>query len=156
AIALAAPAQVERRHGVLLREVVELRLERGAVAAPSGDEEQLRIALPCPLVVQPQAVEFRIGHVMASSHEHPARGSSSVPGQRDEFSAGAPSEIADPRTRSLRCLPRRKARLARACWWEGVIAARLASASRMRSSMRPTATARTAAEPPDQRSSRSR
>ena len=46
AVALTAPAQVERRDGVRPREVVELRLERSVVAAPAGDEEQLRLAAP--------------------------------------------------------------------------------------------------------------
>ena len=43
-IASTATAEVERRHRVRPREVVELRLERGTVAAPAVDEEQFGLA----------------------------------------------------------------------------------------------------------------
>ena len=62
AVALSATAQVERGHGVRPLEVVELRLERSAVATPAVDEEQLRLAAACPLVVQPHAIEIRVRH----------------------------------------------------------------------------------------------
>jgi len=41
--------------------MVELRLERGVVAAPAGHEQQLGIAAARALVVEPDAIEFRVG-----------------------------------------------------------------------------------------------
>jgi hypothetical protein len=74
-IAAAAPAQVERRHGVRRSEVFELRLEGCAIAAPPGDEEQLWVAQASPFVVQPKALDFGVGHGRQSSHvsARPAR-----------------------------------------------------------------------------------
>jgi hypothetical protein len=54
-VALAASAHVEGRDPVRPGEVVELGLKGRVVAAPAGDEKQLRLAAPRPLVVQPQA-----------------------------------------------------------------------------------------------------
>ena len=62
AVAPAATAQVERRDSMRPSEVVELRPERRAVAAPAMNEQQLRIAATGPLVVEPQTVEFRVRH----------------------------------------------------------------------------------------------
>ena len=56
----AAPAQVEGGHSVRLREMIELRPERRVIAAPTVNEQQLRIAAASPLVVQRQTVEFRV------------------------------------------------------------------------------------------------
>jgi hypothetical protein len=43
-VAVAAPAQGERRHGVGALEVVELRREERVVAAPPRNEEQLELS----------------------------------------------------------------------------------------------------------------
>jgi hypothetical protein len=56
----AAPAQVEGGHSVRVREMIELRPERRVIAAPTVNEQQLRIAAASPLVVQRQTVEFRV------------------------------------------------------------------------------------------------
>jgi hypoxanthine phosphoribosyltransferase len=42
--------------------VLELRQERGVVAAPAGHEEKLGLAAPGALVVEPQLGEVRVGH----------------------------------------------------------------------------------------------
>ena len=54
--------RVERGDGTSPPKVVELWLERGVVAAPAGDEEQLGIAAAGPLVVQLQTVEVGVRH----------------------------------------------------------------------------------------------
>jgi hypothetical protein len=45
---------------VRLREMIELRPERRVIAAPTVNEQQLRIAAASPLVVQRQTIEFRV------------------------------------------------------------------------------------------------
>ena len=61
-VALPASAQVEGRDPVRPGEVVELRLKGPVVAAPAGDKNQLRLTAARPLVVQPQATDFRVRH----------------------------------------------------------------------------------------------
>jgi hypothetical protein len=61
-VAAAATAQIERRDGMRACEVVELRLERGAVATPAVDKEQFGLSAAGPLVVQLEALEVRVRH----------------------------------------------------------------------------------------------
>jgi hypothetical protein len=68
-VAAAAAARVERRDSMSLREVVELRLKGRVVAAPARHEEQLRVTATSPLVIEPHAIYFRVGHDQPSSHE---------------------------------------------------------------------------------------
>jgi hypothetical protein len=47
---------------VSTREVVELRLEGTVVAAPAGDEQQLRVTAAGALVVEAQSGNVRVRH----------------------------------------------------------------------------------------------
>ena len=61
-VAPAHTAQIERGHGVIPGKVLELGSEGGVVAAPAGDEQQLRLAAACLLVVKAQSGDFRGWH----------------------------------------------------------------------------------------------
>jgi hypothetical protein len=64
-VALPDPPRIDRRDRMRLREVVELGLERGVVAAPARDEQQLGRAPPGALVEQPYVGEIRVRHDLA-------------------------------------------------------------------------------------------
>jgi len=61
-VAVAAAAWIDRRDRVRPGKVVELRLERGVVSAPAGDEEQLGPTAPGSHVVDSEILELGTRH----------------------------------------------------------------------------------------------